>query len=96
MASSKELTVVNQLCIITAVSKFIPDFWIRDLELITIILMSNVGGQGKGKSTSALYPVMGNARLGQSVLMLEVITWIQGLRQTTEGSVRGTSSHLGR
>ena len=88
-ASSKESTVVTQLCIIAAVSKFLPDLWMRDLDMITTVLMMDVGGQGKGKSTSIIGPFWGKARLGQSALILEVISWIHNQRQTSEVPVSG-------
>ena len=61
----------------------------RDLDMITTVLMMDVGGQGKGKSTSIIGPFWGKARLGQSALILEVISWIHNQRQTSEGLVSG-------
>jgi hypothetical protein len=86
-ASSKELTVVTQLCVIAAISRFIPDMWTRDLDMTMTILMMDIGGQGKGKSTNVTNPIWGNARLGQSAVILEVISWIRSQRQKAEGPV---------
>jgi hypothetical protein len=91
-ASSKELTVVTQLCVIAAISRFIPDMWMRDLDMTTTILMMDIGGHGKGKSTSIINPTWGKARLGQSALILEVISWIRCQRQKAEGPVCGSRS----
>jgi hypothetical protein len=76
---------VYQLCIIAAISKFFPDFWARDVEMMATILMLDVGGQGKGKSARTVGPVWGKARLGQSALLVELIGWIQNLRRSIEG-----------
>ncbi|KAF9467893.1 hypothetical protein BDZ94DRAFT_914598 [Collybia nuda] len=77
-ASSKEFTVVNYLCIIVVVSKFLPDFWIRDAEMMSVALMSDAGGKKTGDSER---PSWAKARLGQSVLLLEIIGCIQTARR---------------
>ena len=93
--SPKESAVGYHLSIIAAISKFFPDFWLRDVGMITTVLMLDVGGQGKGKSTSTVELVWGKARLGQSTLLLELIGWIQTLRHSIEASgVRQISSFL--
>ncbi|KAJ6614617.1 hypothetical protein B0H10DRAFT_2165084 [Mycena sp. CBHHK59/15] len=76
-ASTKDFTVLNHLCAITAVSKFVPDFWTRDAEMMSVALMSDVG--------------WGTARLGQSVLLLEVIGRIQAVRRSKDVSSERSS-----
>lgn len=86
-ASVKEVAVVNHLCTITIISRFLPDFWIRDAEMISVAVMSDIGGSGdangKGKAKEGAW---GNARLGQSVLLVELIGKIQGIRRDKENS----------
>ncbi|KAJ7185784.1 hypothetical protein C8R46DRAFT_937409 [Mycena filopes] len=83
-ASNKDVTVLNYLCAITAVARFLPDFWTRDAEMMSVALMS--AGAGGSKSSGAAGPTWGTARLGQSVLLLEVIGRIQAIRRMKDTS----------
>jgi len=74
-ASSKELTVQNYLAILTVISRFLPDFWIRDAEMISVALMSD--GTSKPSETKGVW---GKARLGQSALLVELIGRVQAMR----------------
>ncbi|KAG7448488.1 uncharacterized protein BT62DRAFT_929572 [Guyanagaster necrorhizus] len=86
-ASVKEIAVVNHLCTITIMSRFLPDFWVRDAEMISVAVMSDIGGggdaNGKGKAKEGAW---GNARLGQSVLLVELIGKVQGIRREKENT----------
>lgn len=84
-ASSKEFTVVNHLCVIVIVSKFLPDFWIRDAEMMSVALMSDAGGR-KATISENGNRTWAKARLGQSVLLLELIGRIQAARHEKEAS----------
>lgn len=92
-ASSKELTIQNHLAILTAISKFLPDFWIRDAEMVSVALMS----EGSSK-LSGMKPVWAEARLGQLALLVELIEYIQAIRQaatlTTVRYFFGTCSQM--
>ena len=83
-ASSKDLTVQNHLAVMTAISRFLPDFWIRDAEMLSVALMS----EGANKRSDAK-PVWGKARLGQSALLAELIYRAQDERKAqTSSTVR--------
>jgi len=84
-ASSKEFSVVNHLCVIVIVAKFLPDFWIRDAEMLSVALMSDVGTR-KGSTSASRDKSWAEARLGQSVLMLELIGFIQAVRHEKEAA----------
>ncbi|KAJ7032008.1 hypothetical protein C8F04DRAFT_670996 [Mycena alexandri] len=83
-ASNKDVTVLNYLCAITAVARFLPDFWTRNAEMMSVALMSGAGGSKS--SAPDIAPTWGTARLGQSVLLLEVIGQIQAIRRTKDSS----------
>ncbi|KAG6850090.1 hypothetical protein H0H93_001223 [Arthromyces matolae] len=89
-ASSKEFTVVNHLCIICIVSKFLPDFWIRDAEMVSIALMSD-GGK---KVPEADRKTWAKPRLGQAVVMLELIAFIQSARHEKEKTSTSSDGFL--
>ncbi|KAF9010224.1 hypothetical protein BDQ17DRAFT_1235125 [Cyathus striatus] len=83
-ASSKEFTVVNHLCVLKVHSKFLPDYWTRDAEMLSVALMSDAGAKKetlKGERTGAPWA---KARLGQSVIMLEIIAQMQAIRHQRE------------
>ncbi|KDQ51053.1 hypothetical protein JAAARDRAFT_211351 [Jaapia argillacea MUCL 33604] len=75
-ASSKQATIVKHLRILTSLSNFLPDFWTRDPEMMSVVLMLDArsGSVRQGKETGA--------RLGQMTVLLELI---QQLRQVREG-----------
>lgn len=75
---------------ITVVSKFLPDFWTRNAEMVSVAVMSDSAGRGTAKSDPFAVPVMGPARLGQSVLLIELIGQIQNARRGKEDSTVST------
>lgn len=86
-ASSKEYAVMNHLCIITALSKFQPDLWWRNSEMMSIVLTtSDVGGRKATSNGDAASPSWGTARLGQLVLCLELTGKLQKLRHVKDQS----------
>lgn len=85
-ASSKEFSIVNHLCVVVIVAKFLPDFWIRDAEMMSVALMSDVGTR-KGATPTGGVRSWAAARLGQSVLMLELIGCIQAVRHEKDAAI---------
>jgi hypothetical protein len=77
-ASSKELTVQNCLAVLTIISRFLPNFLTRDAEMLSVALMS----EGTTNKPSGAKPTWGKARLGQSALLVELISRVQALRIT--------------
>ncbi|KAG0706951.1 hypothetical protein DFH29DRAFT_96804 [Suillus ampliporus] len=76
-ASSKVLTIVHQLGVITAISAFLPDFWTRDTEMILVALMN--------EPTAVLQPgskrKWAQARLGQMIILVELIARVKAVTQ---------------
>jgi hypothetical protein len=70
-------------------ARHFPSFWIRDAEMLLVALMSDSGGMEKG-SQDNLGPSWGQVRLGQLVVLIELIAHIQATRQDKDG--RGVSS----
>lgn len=84
-ASGKDLTIANQLCILTVVAKYLPDFWSRDPEMMAVALMSNTtsmksasGGEG---------PIWGKTQVGQSVLLVELIEYLRAVRKMKDVAI---------
>ncbi|TFK38037.1 hypothetical protein BDQ12DRAFT_735948 [Crucibulum laeve] len=93
-ASSKEFTVVNHLCTLAVHSKFVSDYWTRDAEMMSVALMSETGGEKAAFKTSFGGPPWGKARLGQSILLIELISHIQKIRHAKEEVTLGQESAL--
>ncbi|OCH88423.1 hypothetical protein OBBRIDRAFT_734457 [Obba rivulosa] len=79
-ASTKDLTIANQLCILSILAKYIPDFWIRDADMMSVALMSSASAP-KGRSDSGPAP---KPRIGQLLLFLELIAHLRDLRETRD------------
>ncbi|KAI0077367.1 hypothetical protein K474DRAFT_1751763 [Panus rudis PR-1116 ss-1] len=90
-AATKELTVQNHLLTLTALSKFLPDFWTRDVEMISVALLSD-SATAKGKGTASSVPVWGKVRLGQCALLVELINHFQYVRQAKDMSLTVTTT----
>jgi len=80
-ASDKEVVVVNHLCTIQVHAKYVQDYWIRDPEMMCIALLSDIGMADTGTKDGK----WGVARLGQLVLLVELIGKLQKLRHEKDG-----------
>lgn len=72
---------MHQLTVLVALSRHMPDFWTRDAEMMAVAIMSDPSRSfGKGKEREGTLPVWGEARVGQSIILLEVISRIRRAR----------------
>jgi len=74
-ASSKMLTIVNQLGVIATLSVFLPDFWTRDTEMILVALMNDsavILQPGSNKKWA-------QAKLGQVIILVELIARVKAV-----------------
>lgn len=81
-ASNKDVVVLNHLRVLTAISKFLPDVWMRDAEMVAVALLSDPGA----KANNGTAPTWGIPRLGQSVILMEIISSLQTVRHRKEGA----------
>jgi len=81
-ASDKEVVVVNYLCTIQVHAKYVQDYWIRDPEMMCVALLSDTGMADIGAKDGK----WGVARLGQLVLLVELIGKLQQLRHERDNS----------
>ncbi|KAF8636927.1 hypothetical protein AX17_003178 [Amanita inopinata Kibby_2008] len=79
-ASSKEYLIMNYLCTFTAVTKFLPSYWISDAEMISVALISDVSKKKRMGFARTDTLAFDAAQLGQLVLFIEVIGQIQAAR----------------
>ncbi|KDQ32084.1 hypothetical protein PLEOSDRAFT_1035031 [Pleurotus ostreatus PC15] len=83
-ASNKDVVVLNHLRVLTAISKFLPDLWMRDAEMVAVALLSDPGAKANNGTTAT--PAWGVPRLGQSVILMEIISSLQTVRHRKEGA----------
>jgi hypothetical protein len=86
-ASDQEVIVVNHLCTLQVHTKYISDYWSRDVEMMCFALM----GDARASSEAGMPGQWGVARLGQLVLLLELIGKIQGVRHDKEAAANVSS-----
>ncbi|KDQ15355.1 hypothetical protein BOTBODRAFT_131132 [Botryobasidium botryosum FD-172 SS1] len=73
-ASNKEKTIVDQLRILDALALYIPAFWVTNAEMMAVALMSDAGsGKNKEKAEGGDVSIWSSARIGQCVILLELI-----------------------
>ncbi|KAG5351484.1 hypothetical protein C0989_006338 [Termitomyces sp. Mn162] len=72
---------------VNIVSKFLPDFWIRDAEMVSVALMSD----SVKKAPEAERKTWTKQKLGQAVVMLELIAFIQSARHEKEAASSSNS-----
>jgi hypothetical protein len=78
--ASKDSTIVGQLGVVTSLARHMPEFWIRDPEMVSVALMSDIGGAiGKGKTKEGQPIPWGKTRLGQSLIILELVHCVKAL-----------------
>lgn len=73
-----------------------PDFWIKDAEMMSIATMGDMGMKSPGSGITQGIPgavePWGTARLGQSVLIVELIAQVQSMRRVRENSTVSKNS----
>ncbi|KAF7316109.1 RRM domain-containing protein [Mycena indigotica] len=80
-AATSEISVAEHLVGICALARFVPDYWTKDAEMIGVALVGGGGSKTKNPSGDTGKIAWGTARLGQSVLLVEVIGRIQAVRR---------------
>ena len=88
-ASTKELTIANQVCALYAIARVYPGFWTHDAEMISIALMSDPGTRS---ATQDGQPVKAKARFGQMVLMVELVNHLRQVRHAKDAAAVRFSS----
>lgn len=81
-ASGKDLTIANHICVLSCLSHYLTDFWCRDADMMSVALMSDAAGAKP--PTQPTGTVWGRERIGQSVLILELINHLRNVRQTRD------------
>jgi hypothetical protein len=87
-AGSTISSILNHLRTIAMVARYLPSFWIRDAEMLLVALMSDSSSIERD-SQDSVDPPWGQARLGQLVVLIELIAHIQVTRQDKDS--RGVS-----
>lgn len=85
-ASTKEETVTLQMATLTTLGRYMPNFWTSDAEMLSVALMSDPGSthSSKGKMKEGEKPPWGKLRLGQTMILLELIANLRNIREEHE------------
>ena len=75
-AASKDITLSNHLRVVAQLARIVRGFWVADIEMLLVGLMSG------GTTGSSRRP-----RLGQLILTMELITFVQSLSHTPKDKV---------
>ncbi|KAF8155551.1 hypothetical protein B0H34DRAFT_751522 [Crassisporium funariophilum] len=92
-ASDKEFTVVNHLCTLMVHSRYVKDYWVRDFEMMGMALLGDAPTRGVGIALGGegVEKQWGTARLGQMVLLVELIGKLQMVRHGKEAAAGNNS-----
>ncbi|KAF9506487.1 hypothetical protein BS47DRAFT_1489338 [Hydnum rufescens UP504] len=93
--ASQDIKVVEYLCVLAALTRHIPDLLIQNAEMVSIALMGGVGAKiGKAKEKEGSSPTWGRARIGQCVIMVELLFKLDQLvREKPNSLANPASSH---
>lgn len=92
-AATKDATIVHQLKIMNLISRFLPDFWTRDPDMMSIALISSVHNPKANSTTDG--PLPNSLRVGQLALTLELSEQIRLIRNVKDlATVGGFIYHL--
>ena len=78
--SDQEFTVVNYLCTLHVHAKYVQGYWVREVEIMCVALLNP---DGKVDETTGQWDA---ARLGQLVLLVELIGNVQNARRVKEAA----------
>lgn len=91
----------RQIATLTTLGRFMPNFWTSDAEMLSVALMSDPGSNtiGKGKTKEGEKVPWAKQRLGQTMILLEVIvnlrTYQKGIgMKHSESTVRSGPDDL--
>lgn len=90
-AANKDVTVVRQLSILNALTKFLPDFWTRDSDMMSVALMSDVAGSQPVPDRTSLS--IQTPRIGQLILAVELAEQLRIVRHTKDLSTVSGNCH---
>ena len=73
--------MVNHLCTLHIHAKYVQRYWVKEVEMMCVALLNNPGGKvGETRGQR------GVARLGQLVLLVELIGNVQNARRIKEAA----------
>ncbi|TBU39115.1 hypothetical protein BD309DRAFT_873000 [Dichomitus squalens] len=80
-ASMKDLTIANHLCSLYSVARFYPGIWTHNPEMMSVAIMMDPTGSRKVTEPTGAAPTQGRVRIGQMVIMVELLHHLRRMRQ---------------
>ncbi len=84
-ASDRDTVVALHLCTMLTHARHVADYWVRDAEMICVALLGGARGSAPH----------GAARIGQLVLLVELVGAVRILRRRKEVTPAGTNGEVG-
>ncbi|KAI0266517.1 hypothetical protein BC834DRAFT_823723 [Gloeopeniophorella convolvens] len=94
-AGTKELSVLAHLRVVVMLARYLPSFWIRDVEMMLVALMSDSNSAGKAMRDDA-GSSWGQVRLGQLALLVELIAHVQAAGQDKSAQTPSNTEFLNK
>jgi len=83
---------VNHLCTLQAHSKYVSDYWLRDADMMSFALLGDAGGTPVPTPSSPPSSMQwGSVRLGQLILLVELIGKLQTARHLKDAAAPNVS-----
>lgn len=92
-AAAKDTTIIAQLKVLGHLVEHLPDFWFSNAEMVAVAVMSGVA-PSKGKAIVAQESTWGSAKLGQCVVITELISSVRKLNTDRAASTVSMSSYV--
>ncbi|KAI0300139.1 hypothetical protein B0F90DRAFT_1817733 [Multifurca ochricompacta] len=95
-AGTKASSILEHLRIIAILAHYLPSFWIRDPEMLLVAFMSDSSSTARDSQDNAgsAGPQWGHVRLGQLVILIELIAYVQAERQDKGSQAPSGSAFL--
>lgn len=77
-AAAKDSTIIAQLKVLGQLVEHLPDFWFSNAEMVAVAMMSGATSS-RGKAIVAKESAWGSAKLGQCVIIAELLSSVRKL-----------------
>ncbi|KAH9171401.1 hypothetical protein EDB89DRAFT_2179290 [Lactarius sanguifluus] len=92
-AGTKTSSVLDHLRTVTMLARYLPSFWIRDAEMLLVVIMSDSRSTDQDPQGD-VGPQWGQVRLGQLAILIELIAHVQSERHGKDAQTISTPAFL--
>ncbi|KAH9003355.1 hypothetical protein EDB86DRAFT_3073128 [Lactarius hatsudake] len=92
-AGTKTSSVLDHLRTVAMLARYLPSFWIRDAEMLLVVIMSDSRSTDQGPQGD-VGPQWGQVHLGQLAILIELIAHVQSERHGKDAQTISTPAFL--